>query len=91
MLALSSTPSPKVSKNLFTGIRQLLTGQCLGFPEPGKTTVYDDSQSIDPDTVTLDGGFLVKVLELSIDPYMRGRMHAPEKKSYSPPFALGQP
>jgi NADPH-dependent curcumin reductase CurA len=53
--------------------------------------VYDDSQTIDPDTVTLDGGFLVKVLELSIDPYMRGRMRAPSKKSYSPPFALGQP
>ena len=53
--------------------------------------MYDDSQSIDPDTVTLDGGFLVKVLELSIDPYMRGHMRAPEKKSYSPPFALGQP
>ena len=53
--------------------------------------VYDDSQSINPDTVTLDGRFLVKVLELSIDPYMRGHMCAPEKKSYSPPFALGQP
>jgi len=50
--------------------------------------VYDDSQTIDPDTVPLDGGFLVKVLELSIDPYMRGRMRAPEKESYSPPFAL---
>ncbi|KIM41186.1 hypothetical protein M413DRAFT_72497 [Hebeloma cylindrosporum] len=62
-----------------------------GFPEPGKTTVYDASQTIDPDTVPLEGGFLVKVLELSIDPYMRGRMRAPEKKSYSPPFALGQP
>jgi NADPH-dependent curcumin reductase CurA len=53
--------------------------------------VYNDSESIDPDTVTLDGGFLVKVLELSIDPYMRGRMRTPETKSYSQPFALGQP
>ncbi|KAF8965858.1 hypothetical protein BDZ97DRAFT_2074402 [Flammula alnicola] len=62
-----------------------------GYPEPGKTTVYDASQTIDPDTVPLNGGFLVKTLELSIDPYMRGRMRAPEKKSYSPPFPLGQP
>ena len=53
--------------------------------------MYDDSQIIDPDTVTLDGGFLIKVLELSIDPYMRGRMRAPEKKSYSPSYPLGQP
>jgi len=46
--------------------------------------VYEDSQIIDPDAVTLDGGFLAGVLELSVDPYMRGRMHAPEKKSHSP-------
>ena len=45
--------------------------------------MYDNSESIDPDTVTLDGGFLVKVLELSIDSYMRGRMRALEKKSFS--------
>ena len=35
---------------------------------PGKTTVYDDSQTIDLDTVPLNGGFLVKTLVLSIDP-----------------------
>ncbi|KAH9914710.1 alcohol dehydrogenase [Fomitopsis serialis] len=50
------------------------------FPEPGKTTVYDDSETIDPDTVPLNGGFLVKVLVLSIDPYMRGRMREPHLK-----------
>jgi len=61
-----------------------------GFPEPGKTTVYDGLQSIDPYTVPLNGGFLVKVLELSIDPYMRGRMNAPTKKSYVSPFDLGK-
>ena len=53
--------------------------------------MYDDSETIDLETVPLDGGFLVKVLEISIDPYMRGRMRSPEKKSYSPPYALGQP
>ncbi|KAH9832047.1 NAD-P-binding protein [Rhodofomes roseus] len=61
------------------------------FPEPGKTTVYDDSQTIDPDTVPLNGGFLVKTLVLSIDPFMRGRMRDPSIKSYAPPFFVGQP
>jgi len=63
----------------------------LGYPEPGKTVVYDTSQTIDPDTVLLDGGFLVKVLVLSIDPYMRGRMRDPSIKSYSSAFLLGKP
>jgi NADPH-dependent curcumin reductase CurA len=38
---------------------------------------------IDLQTVVLNGGILIKTLELSIDPYMRGRMRAPEIKSYS--------
>lgn len=66
----------------------IISGKCrlkqaLGFPEPGKTTVYDTGQLIDPDTVALNGGFLIKTLVLSVDPYMRGRMRAPEHKSYS--------
>lgn len=61
------------------------------YPEPGKTTVYDNSQKIDLDTVALNGGFLIKVLYVSVDPYMRGRMRNPEVKSYSPPFIVGQP
>jgi NADPH-dependent curcumin reductase CurA len=40
---------------------------------PGKTTVYDASRKIDLETVPLNGGFLVKTLVLSIDPYMRGK------------------
>ncbi|KAG2009421.1 alcohol dehydrogenase [Coprinopsis cinerea AmutBmut pab1-1] len=62
-----------------------------GFPKPEKTIVYDESQKIDVDTVQLNGGFLIKVLYLSVDPYMRGRMRDPSKKSYSPAFTLGQP
>jgi len=62
-----------------------------GYPEPGKTTVQDDSQTIDLENVSLDGGVLVKVLVLSIDPYMRGRMRDPSIKSYAPPFTLGEP
>jgi NADPH-dependent curcumin reductase CurA len=55
----------------------------LGFPEPNKHTVTDTSETIDLDNVPLDGGFLVKTLVLSIDPYLRGKMRAPEIKSYS--------
>ncbi|KAJ6631871.1 alcohol dehydrogenase [Mycena sp. CBHHK59/15] len=61
------------------------------FPIPGETTIYDASQKIDPDTIPLNGGFLIKTLVLSVDPYMRGKMRLPEKKSYSPPFTIGEP
>ncbi|KAJ7119361.1 hypothetical protein C8R43DRAFT_1035354 [Mycena crocata] len=61
------------------------------YPIPGETTVYDTSETIDLETVPLNGGFLVKTLVLSVDPYLRGRMRSPEKKSYAPPFELGAP
>ena len=54
-----------------------------GYPEPGKTTVYDTTEIIDLQTVVLNGGMLIKTLELSIDPYIRGKMRAPEAESYS--------
>jgi hypothetical protein len=52
-----------------------------GYPEPGKTTVYDTTEKIDLQNVVINGGILVKTLELSIDPYLRGRMREPEVKS----------
>ncbi|MFN5398610.1 MAG: NADP-dependent oxidoreductase, partial [Pseudanabaena sp.] len=36
-----------------------------------------------------DGQVLVRNLYMSVDPYMRGRMS--DRKSYVPPFELGQP
>ena len=54
-----------------------------GYPEPGKTTVYDTTETIDLNLVALNGGILIKTLELSIDPYIRDRMRVPEAKSYS--------
>jgi len=56
---------------------------CEGYPEPGKTTVYDTTAKIDLENAPLNGGFLLKTLVLSIDPYMRGRMRSPEIKSYT--------
>ena len=67
---------------LYTLLCKFLTVQSSGYPEPGKTTVYDESESIDVDTVSLNGGLLVKTLVLSIDPYLRGRMRDPKIQSY---------
>ncbi|KAF8879983.1 hypothetical protein CPB84DRAFT_1792920 [Gymnopilus junonius] len=61
------------------------------YPEPGKTVVYDASEKIDPDTVPLNGGFLLKTVDVSIDPYMRGRMRDPGITSYVPAFQIGKP
>ncbi|KAK7047624.1 hypothetical protein VNI00_006392 [Paramarasmius palmivorus] len=56
------------------------------YPEPGKTTVYDTTQTIDLDSVPLNGGFLLKTLVVSVDPYMRGRMRGAPGG-----FVVGQP
>ncbi|KAJ8514280.1 hypothetical protein ONZ45_g8167 [Pleurotus djamor] len=45
-----------------------------GWPVPGETTVYDASQTIDLDTVPLNGGFLVKTLYVSLDYWIYSRM-----------------
>ena len=59
---------------------QMLIQSFIDYPIPGKTTVYDESETIDLDNVPLNGGYLLKVLCVSIDPYMRGRMR--DSKSY---------
>ena len=60
-----------------------------GLPIPGETTMYDDSQLIDPESVDLKGGFLVKLLAASIDPYMRNRMRPEDVEGEVPAFQLG--
>ncbi|KAJ7105692.1 hypothetical protein C8R44DRAFT_806668 [Mycena epipterygia] len=74
-----------------TNGRVLYNSTPKDFPIPGETTVYDTSLTIDPESVPLDGGFLVKTLVLSVDPYFRGKMRSPEKESYAPTFTLGAP
>ncbi|KAJ6521131.1 hypothetical protein B0H19DRAFT_951868 [Mycena capillaripes] len=59
------------------------------YPVPGETTVYDTKQRIDLERVPLNGGFLIKTLVLSVDPYMRGRMRNPEIASYSVSIPMG--
>ncbi|CAK5263728.1 unnamed protein product [Mycena citricolor] len=74
-----------------TNARVLFNEIPADYPIPGKTTVYDTSETIDLETVPLNGGILVKTLVLSADPYMRGRMRDAAVKSYVPAFPLGQP
>ncbi|PIL28118.1 hypothetical protein GSI_09769 [Ganoderma sinense ZZ0214-1] len=61
------------------------------YPLPGKHVVYDTSKTIDLENVPLDGGVLVKILVLSIDPYLRRMMVGRDVQNFSPPFELGQP
>ncbi|KAJ7265809.1 hypothetical protein C8J57DRAFT_1470151 [Mycena rebaudengoi] len=74
-----------------TNARVLFISVPADYPIPGETTVYDTSETVDIETHPLNGGFLVKTLILSVDPYMRGRMRAPEKKSYVDGFKVGEP
>ncbi|TFK55594.1 alcohol dehydrogenase [Heliocybe sulcata] len=62
-----------------------------GIPQPGKATVYDGSQTIDPDTVPLNGSFLVKTLVLSIDPFMVGKMRPKIPGVALPTYTIGEP
>jgi NADPH-dependent curcumin reductase CurA len=65
-----------------TNTRVLFNEIPTGYPEPGKATVVDKSESIDLDTTLPNGGVLVKILVLSIDPYQRGRMRDEKIWSY---------
>ncbi|KAG6846735.1 hypothetical protein H0H93_012188, partial [Arthromyces matolae] len=71
--------------------RTIFNSVPTGFPEPGKTTVYDESKTIDLEHVPLHGGFILKTLFLSIDPYMRGRMRDASVESYVSAFKMGEP
>lgn len=61
-----------------------------GQPIAGKDLVVE-TREFDLEQSLPEGGVITKNLYASFDPYQRGRMRAPEKKSYSPPFTLGEP
>jgi NADPH-dependent curcumin reductase CurA len=70
--------------------RVLFNSVPKGMPVMGETMRLTTT-SMDLSNVPLHKGVLTKTLYLSLDPYMRGRMRAPELKSYRPPFALNEP
>jgi hypothetical protein len=55
----------------------------LDFPIPGETTIYDTTETIDLDTVPLEGGILIKALVLAVDPFLRGLMIEPGTDHYA--------
>ena len=61
-----------------------------GVPVPGKDLTVE-AREFDIDQAPPSGGITTKNLYASFDPYQRGRMREPTKKSYSPPFELRKP
>ena len=61
-----------------------------GWPKPGQDLAVE-AREIDLEQQLPEGALLVKNFYASFDPYQRGRMRAPDVKSYSPPFELGKP
>ncbi|KAI4293619.1 NAD(P)-binding protein, partial [Schizophyllum commune Loenen D] len=62
------------------------------WPVIGEHLVYDDSRTIDPDTVPLNGGYLTKALYFRQGlPYMRVRMRDENIIDYSSPMKVGAP
>ncbi|KAJ7129173.1 hypothetical protein C8R44DRAFT_614747 [Mycena epipterygia] len=59
-------------------------------PAIGEHIVFDPSPTIDLD-LKLNGGFLMKTLLLSPEPYMRERLRDLSITSYSTPMKVGQP
>ncbi|KAI8085262.1 hypothetical protein BDF21DRAFT_379682 [Thamnidium elegans] len=59
------------------------------FPVAGEHMVVKKSE-IDLDAEIPQGAIITKTLDLSVDPYMRGRMRDASIKSYSPAFPLNQ-
>lgn len=66
-----------------------------GYPKLGETLLVDRSQTIDLENATLpDGSVLVKILNISIDPYLRNRLGDRSGQTSGKPlprFPLGQP
>jgi NADPH-dependent curcumin reductase CurA len=52
-------------------------------PVPGRTTETVKNE-IDPDTVPLDGGVLIRTLVLAMDPYLRNKMQRSQRNVSSP-------
>ena len=61
-----------------------------GLPVAGEHLAIED-RPLDLDAAPPAGHLLIKVLEASLDPYLRGKMRDPSIKSYSLPFEVNAP
>ncbi|KAI0029803.1 NAD(P)-binding protein [Vararia minispora EC-137] len=73
-----------------SNLRLLFSEIPEGLPNPG-TVFQVDKSTIDVDDIELEGGFVVKVLSLSLDPYMRNRMRREGTEGDMPELHLGRP
>lgn len=62
----------------------------VSYPEGLPTLENFAIRDIERPTLNQENSFLAKVLYVSVDPYMRGRMK-PSRESYVPPFELEKP
>ena len=78
-LLFNQAPAGKLWSSMCFGRLRLDVSADLAdeYPEPGKTTIYDDSEVIDPETVPLHGGVLLKMIAFSIEPYFKPHMQLP--------------
>jgi NADPH-dependent curcumin reductase CurA len=84
--ALSTTIMSDQTKNLALIYKKHPTG----VPVPGQDLAVEDV-GFDSSAPAPKDGVVLEHLYASFDPYMRGRMRAPETKSYFPPFELNKP
>ncbi|KAI4198714.1 MAG: hypothetical protein LQ350_005098 [Teloschistes chrysophthalmus] len=61
-----------------------------GWPVEGEHLVIED-RGFDLNTEPPHDGITTQNFHVSFDPYQRGRMRAPEQKSYAAPFEIGKP
>ncbi|KAL9585226.1 MAG: hypothetical protein Q9212_001656 [Teloschistes hypoglaucus] len=61
-----------------------------GWPVEGDHLVIED-RGFDSNTEPPHDGITTQNFHVSFDPYQRGRMRAPEDKSYAAPFEIGKP
>lgn len=61
-----------------------------GLPVAGEHLTVED-RGYDPSAAPPSGGIVVQNIYASFDPYLRGRMRAPEKEWIFPPFTLDEP
>jgi len=60
-----------------------------GFPVPGQDLKV---KSVEVDiSKAPEGGVVLQVLQVSVDPYMRGCLREAHVKSYNSPFEIGKP
>ena len=62
----------------------------VDWPVEGKDLAIEE-RDFELNTEPPENGITVKTYYVSFDPYQRGRMRAPENKSYNPPFELNKP